>query len=522
VVAPFLGSVFDRGAKATSSAAPRRLIVMFTHYGCVTTRFFPTLSHGALTAADLEPTTLRHLSPFVGKMLMPRGIRAMNEWTSGLVRGQGNDPHTQVVGSYFTCHPVTPNSNDPFSFNQDTKFLAMPLARSLDHVMAEQVSPGGVPLYLRVINKAENAQSRISYSAPETPYLGVGTPLEVFSGLTGLFRNGEPMNPDTYQAVKGKSVIDLVRDDLDTLGRFDMSQSDKNKLEAWKALLDDTGGVMRNAACNEETASLLGATDANVSAAPELADDQDALTVGITSNMDAADVYSSVAALAAVCNANPVIILKYPGAHTYRGLGLPASDAHTLSHRILNATGQCVSGVIDMLEAMDDYHARKFARLVGMLDSVPEGDGTVLDNCAAIWFQEMSDGNAHNLNNLPIVQAGGMGGYFRTGVAVNVDDGSPALSQGNSEAFCSTTSSSSGSVQSTSTDPALANAPINKYFCNLMNALGVKAGVDGFPALGGVAEVTHFGMYDRTEDFVGGGTNPPAIHDPGEFTDLKA
>jgi hypothetical protein len=27
--------------------------------------------------------------------------------------------------------------------------------------------------------------------------------------------------------------------------------------------------------------------------------------------------------------------------------------------------------------------------------------------------------------------------------------------------------------QSTGTDPALANAPINKYYCNLMNALGV-------------------------------------------------
>jgi hypothetical protein len=34
--------------------------------------------------------------------------------------------------------------------------------------------------------------------------------------------------------------------------------------------------------------------------------------------------------------------------------------------------------------------------------------------------------------------------------------------------------------------------------------------------------VTHFGRYDRTEDFIGGGVNPPTIHDPGEFTALKA
>lgn len=51
-----------------------------------------------------------------------------------------------------------------------------------------------------------------------------------FSGLTGLFKAGAPMSPDSYAAVRGKSIIDLVRDDLDTLQRIDMSKSDKMKL----------------------------------------------------------------------------------------------------------------------------------------------------------------------------------------------------------------------------------------------------------------------------------------------------
>jgi hypothetical protein len=51
---------------------------------------------------------------------------------------------------------------------------------------------------------------------------------------------------------------------------------------------------------------------------------------------------------------------------------------------------------------------------------------------------------------------------------------------------------------------------------------GVKAGADGFPQRGGSAPVSRFGMYDKTEDFIGGGTNAPVIHDPGEFEDLKA
>ena len=61
VAAPFLGSIAERGVKAQSASPPKRLILMFTHYGCVTTRFFPQKSHGPLTAADLEGTTLKHL-----------------------------------------------------------------------------------------------------------------------------------------------------------------------------------------------------------------------------------------------------------------------------------------------------------------------------------------------------------------------------------------------------------------------------------------------------------------------------
>jgi hypothetical protein len=105
---------------------------------------------------------------------------------------------------------------------------------------------------------------------------------------------------------------------------------------------------------------------------------------------------------------------------------------------------------------------------------------------------------------------------------VNVDDGSADMARGNSETGCEPADPNVPLTSSTGTDPSVANAPINKYFCNLMNALGVKAGADGFPLAGGTEAVTHFGMYDRTEDYVGGGTNPAMIHDPGEFTELKA
>jgi Protein of unknown function (DUF1552) len=524
VAAPFLSSLSGRGAKAQAVAPAKQLIVMFTHYGCITTQWFPSKSHGPLSAADLTPTSLAPLAPYVDKLLIPRGIRAMNEWTTTMVRGQGNGQDVQVAGSYFTCQPVTPNSNDPFSFNNEAMFNAMPVGPSLDHVIAQQLSPAGTPLLMRVGNLNDSPSSTISYSAAVTPFPGLGLPSQVFSSLTGLFQGGS-VSADSYQAVRGQSILDLVKDDLETLERFDMSQSDKMKLEAWKQLLGETTTMMASAQCNPDVANLLGATQSNVDAAGMTGLGSDMLTTAITDTLDGADIYSAVAVLAAACNANPVIVLKYPGNYVFKGLGI-MQESESLNGRLDNASleGPCEPNAVDMLLTIDRYYARKFATLVGMLDGLPEPDGTtMLDNTAAVWFQERSDGAAMNLNNIPILQAGSAGGYFKTGWAVNVEDGSPTLSNGNSEAACTpgTPDTIDGTTQATGTDPKLANAPINKYYYALMNALGVTAGDDGFPLKGGSAEVSKFGMYDKTEDFIGGGTNPPTIHDPGEFTALR-
>ena len=258
----------------------------------------------------------------------------------------------------------------------------------------------------------------------------------------------------------------------------------------------------------------------------------DTVAKRVTDTLDAADIYSNVAVLAALCNANNVIFLKYPGNYIFSALDITAEN-HGLSHRIGNANqgGSCVPGVNDDLETIDRYYVEKFAHLVGTLDSIDEGDGKLLDNCAAVYFQELSDGQAHNLNNMPIIQAGSCAGYFKTGVAVNLDDVDPTV--GKSSGVCGP--GGDGNIgqaeirDSTATPFELGKRPINKYYCNLMNAMGVKADASGFPAVGGTQEVTHFGRFDQTEKFyaAGGDGQPyplsdPDISDPGEYTELKA
>ncbi|HTQ05011.1 MAG TPA: DUF1552 domain-containing protein [Polyangiaceae bacterium] len=526
VAAPFLSSLGARGVKAQATPAPRRLIVMFTHYGCITTRFWPTKSHGALSADELQPTTLRVLAPYLDKLLIPRGMRSMNEWTQDMSQGQGNDPQLQACASYFTCQPVTPNSNNPFSYDESTKYNATPVGPSLDHVIAQQLSPSGTPFLMRVGNTTDVPSTAISYSASRTLYQGLGTVESAFGALTGLFQGGAAMSPDSYAAARGQSVLDLVKDDLETLERNDMSQADKNKLEAWKALLNQTGQAVSAAECDQDLATALALTQSNLSAVDGGMLGADVLTAMVTDSLDGADIYSNLAVLAAACNANPVIVLKYPAKYVFKGLGM-TEDSESLSQRVEAevASSNCYPNAVADILTIDEYHAQKFAHLVAALDGMAEGDGTLLDGSATVWFQGMSDGAAQNLNNIPVVQAGSCGGYFKTGWAVNVEDGSADLTNGNSESECTGTGDGqviNGLAQGTGTDKKFANAPINKYFYTLMNALGVKADDTGFPTVGGTAEVTRFGMYDSTTDFIGGGTVPPQIHDPGEYDALKA
>jgi hypothetical protein len=530
VAAPFLASLYERSARA-AFVAPRRTIMMFTHYGCITNQWFPNKLDGELTAADLTPTTLAPLAPFASKLLMPRGIRTMNEWSAdnrgaGHGLGQANDMHLNATGSLFTCQPVSPNGNDPFSFNSAQKFNALPIGPSLDHVMAQQLSSEGEPLYMSVAGVTrEGAQSAISFSKAESIFQPVNAAL-AFSRLSGVLTPGSPMNADTWAVAKGKAITDLVKDDLAHLARKDMSRADKHKLEAWMDLTNQVG-TMLVGQCSQALAARLGASNP-VSGSGE----GDVVTRRINDSMDNADLYLAIAALTAACNANPVILLKFPNNFSFSGIGVDA-DSDNLSHRLssANTSGPCAPNVIENLLKIDGYYAKKFANLVSMLNSIPEGEGkTLLDQSIAVWMSECSDGCAHNLNNAPIIQAGSGGGYFKTGKVIDLDPGSGATAEimlGRSLSQCTpgTDMMVDGIGKGTGTDPKYGNAPVNKYFCNLMNAMGVKAGADGFPALNGPAsEVSHFGYSDLTTDFCGGAgaVADATIHDPGAFQQLKA
>jgi hypothetical protein len=85
---------------------------------------------------------------------------------------------------------------------------------------------------------------------------------------------------------------------------------------------------------------------------------------------------------------------------TYPELGVLEAH-HPLSHHSHD------SGKIAAITKINTFHASLFAAYLRKLRSTPDGDGSLLDHVMILYGSGMSDGNSHNLNNVPLLLVGG-------------------------------------------------------------------------------------------------------------------
>jgi Protein of unknown function (DUF1552) len=82
---------------------------------------------------------------------------------------------------------------------------------------------------------------------------------------------------------------------------------------------------------------------------------------------------------------------------------------HDLSHHQKNKEK------LEKIQKINAFHISQLAYLMEKLKAVKEGEGTLLDNCMIAYGSGISDGNAHNHDDLPILLAGKGGGTIKPG-----------------------------------------------------------------------------------------------------------
>ena len=92
---------------------------------------------------------------------------------------------------------------------------------------------------------------------------------------------------------------------------------------------------------------------------------------------------------------------------------------HQLSHHQNNAEK------IAKLQKIDQFLVGEFAYFLRQLQAVPEGQGTLLDQCMVLYGSGLSDANRHSHHALPILLAGRGGGTIQTGRHLRMPDETP-------------------------------------------------------------------------------------------------
>lgn len=232
--------------------------------------------------------------------------------------------------------------------------------------------------------------SHISWQSPESP-----VPTEVYPSLAfdNLFEN--------RGLLRDVSILDRVRGRAESLGR-QVSSTDKAKIDEYLTSVrelekrvermrivkdradDDAKGKNRPAWSMERPANGL----------PEDLRDHARLMCDII----AVGFQTDRTRVASMIISNDLSAQIYPFLQVRDG-------HHSASHYNLS----------DSYEAISRFHVSQLAYLATKLDAMPEGNGTVLDNCCLMFINNLWSGRKHDNSRLPLLLAGGLGGTIETG-----------------------------------------------------------------------------------------------------------
>lgn len=104
--------------------------------------------------------------------------------------------------------------------------------------------------------------------------------------------------------------------------------------------------------------------------------------------------------LALQTDSTRIATLEIAGGFEASAFGL-RKDYHALSHH-----GQVKENIEGLLK-LEKYQMEQFARFIGKLRSLEDGDGKLLDHTTVLFGSGMGNANAHTNSNLPVILAGG-------------------------------------------------------------------------------------------------------------------
>jgi len=376
LAAPFVLTSRSRRVEAQAAPRPRRLVILFTPHGAPAESFWPKSASDLTAAGGSDVSILAPLQRHAPMLSVLRGIDYV-----------GSDNH------YANKDVLTAKGPD-----------------SVDTVVARRL--GVRPLRLGVVPDYASSFTVDGYLTLDggRAVQANPDPAAALDALVGGLPNGGTSAPPTPT---GPSPAELRRRALAVAD---------GELEALRARVAGAPPEAKLVAHRKALAPLVAAPSGGGGSAPAMP------LAGCTTRptlpsvekvrgknvwaqesfADLMDAQIDVASFALRCGLTRVVTIQagyvnHGVPFTWLGIG---AGHHGVSHGARREHAQC-----------QQWFAQKLAVLLDRLATPdPEDPGrTILDNSTVLWCTEIADGQAHTCQTVPMVLAGGGGGYLKPG-----------------------------------------------------------------------------------------------------------
>ncbi|MBI2947294.1 MAG: DUF1552 domain-containing protein [Verrucomicrobia bacterium] len=249
--------------------------------------------------------------------------------------------------------------------------------------------------------------NNISWRDESTPTAKETNPRLVFERLFG---NGSSKERNEGQAKRDrykKSILDFVLEDAKRLSNR-VTGNDRQKLDEYLTAVREIENRIERAEKDTAASTIVLPGYERPAGIPASFEEH----IRLMGDMMVLAFQSDVTRIATFMIANEGSNKAYPFIGVNNG-------HHELSHHQGDRNKQA------KIAQINKFHIAQFSYILQRLKSIPEGDGTLLDNCMVVYGSALSDGNAHNSENLPVLLAGRGGGTIRTGRHVKYEFETP-------------------------------------------------------------------------------------------------
>ena len=322
------------------------------------------------------------------KGLSLRGAKAL---------GDGGGDHARSVASFLTgAHPKKTHGSDIRN------------GISIDQVAADKIGHLTKLKSLELGTEASSTGGRcdtgysclytsnISWRTDTSPLSKEVNPAAVFERLFGTTNELQNTRSLAKRESNRKSILDFAHGEAKSLSNY-LGAQDRRKLDEYLYAVRD---IERRLNSTEK----LGASKEDFSNYPRPA--------GVPQKYeDHVKLLFDMIALAFQTDTTRICSFMYANAgsnRSYRNLSIREGH-HNISHHGNSKDKQ------QKISTINQYHMSLTHHLLKKLDSVKEGNGTLLDNCMVMYGSGIADGNSHHHHDLPIAMFGSAGGKIKTG-----------------------------------------------------------------------------------------------------------